>query len=107
MSFYKHGEGNLIFVTGGAVKDFPAFLQKQKNIKARPMIKSASLWFVLRSVSFYFTDVSEPSHIIFLRSVLFYRCVRTVTHHLLRKTKEPLFQVQCTGNKILCQDDLR
>ena len=29
MSFYKHGEGNLIFVTGGAVKDFPAFLQKQ------------------------------------------------------------------------------
>ncbi len=72
MSFYKHGEGNLIFVTGGAVKDFPAFLQKQKNIKARPMIKSASLWFVLRSVSFSFTDVSEPSHIIFLRSVLFY-----------------------------------
>ena len=65
MSFYKHGEGNLIFVTGGAVKDFPAFLQKQKNIKARPMIKSASLWFVLRSVSFSFTDVSEPSHIIF------------------------------------------
>ena len=73
------------------MKDFSAFLQKQCEKYKSEANDKISLAMVCSS----------------LGQLLFYRCVRTVTHHLLRKTKEPLFQVQCTGNKILCQDDLR
>lgn len=50
-----------------------------RYIEYRPWTEITSLGY------FYFTDVSEPSHIIFARSFFFYRRVGTVTRHHLAK----------------------
>ena len=80
--FYHNDHKNLLLILEFGNQIYYLRLSKYSPQQKR---EDNPLSNIHRSVTFYFTNVSEPSHISSLGYILFYRCVRTVTHLIFRQ----------------------
>ena len=64
---------------------------------------SASLIVIHRSVNFYFTDVSEPSHIIIARSIFILPSCQNRHRTSLAEEDITIFTYNILATKLLCK----